>query len=82
LSREIESPGCPRRTTGGRQHRWRRYREASADPVRSKSYGMYGTSKRENREIPRSPIGLITGWVAQGTQGGTPEMYERGKSDL
>ena len=42
---------------------------------------MYGTSERENREIPCSPIGLIAGWVAQGTLGGTPEMHERGKSD-
>jgi RNA-directed DNA polymerase len=42
---------------------------------------MYGTSMRENREIPRSPVRLITGRDAQGTRGGTPEMYERGKSD-
>lgn len=42
---------------------------------------MYGTSMRENREIPPSPRLLITGWAAQGTQGGTPEMYEGGKSD-
>jgi RNA-directed DNA polymerase len=42
---------------------------------------MYGTSMRENREIPRSPVRLITGRDAQGTPGGTPEMYERGKSD-
>ena len=36
---------------------------------------------RENREVPCLPIRLIAGWDAQGTQGGTPEMYERGKSD-
>src|SRR5215211_1291596 len=42
---------------------------------------MYGTSVRENREIPRSPVRLITGRAAWGTQGGTPEMHERGKSD-
>src|SRR4249919_3950716 len=42
---------------------------------------MYGTSMRENREIPRSPVRLITGRDAQGTRGGTPEMHERGKSD-
>src|SRR4029453_18799860 len=36
---------------------------------------------RENREIPPSPRLLITGWAAQGTRGGTPEMHERGKSD-
>ena len=28
---------------------------------------MYGTSKRENREIPRSPVRVITGRAAQGT---------------
>ena len=51
------------------------------DPARSENHGMYGTSMCENREIPRSPVRLITGRDAQGTQGGTPEMYERGKSD-
>ena len=42
---------------------------------------MYGTSMRENREIPRSPVRLITGRDAQGTRSGTPEMHEGGKSD-
>jgi hypothetical protein len=51
------------------------------DPARSGNHGMYGTFMRENREIPRSPTGLITGRVAQGTRVGTPEMHERGKSD-
>ena len=50
----------------GRQHRWRRYREPSADPARSKNLCMHGTSMRENREIPRSPVRLITGRAAQG----------------
>jgi hypothetical protein len=40
----------------GRQHRWRRFREPSADPVRSKNLGTYGISVRENREIRRSPV--------------------------
>jgi hypothetical protein len=40
---------------------------AVRDPAWSKNQGMYGTSRRENREIPRSPIRLITGWAAQGT---------------
>jgi hypothetical protein len=26
---------------------------------------MYGTSMRENREIPGSPTRVITGWAAQ-----------------
>src|SRR5512144_357069 len=42
---------------------------------------MYGTSMRENREIPPSPARLITGRAAQGTRGGKPEMHEDGKSD-
>ena len=43
---------------------------------------MHGTSKRENREIPRLPARVITGRAAQGNaKGGTPEMNERGKSD-
>ena len=56
-----EASGCPRCTRGGRQHRWRRFREPSVDPAGSESHGMYGTSMRENREIPRSPMRLITG---------------------
>jgi hypothetical protein len=27
---------------------------------------MYGTSMRENREVPRSPVTMITGRAAQG----------------
>jgi len=49
----------------GRQHRRQRYCELSSDPARSENLCMYGVSMRENREIPRSPIGLITGWAAQ-----------------
>ena len=52
---------------GGRQHRRRRYRELLAGPARSENQGMYGTSMRENREIPCSPVRLITGRAAQGT---------------
>ena len=42
-------------------------REPPADPARSENQGMYGTSMRENREIPRPPVRLITGRAAQGT---------------
>ena len=59
--------GCPRCRNGGRQHRRRRYREAPSDPAWSKNQGMYGTSMRENREIPRPPARLINGRDAQGT---------------
>jgi hypothetical protein len=40
-------------TTGGRQHRRRRYRESLLDPARSENLGTYGISMRENREVPR-----------------------------
>jgi len=43
---------------GGRQHCQQRYRELLADPAWSKNQGMYGTSMRENREIPSSPAGF------------------------
>ena len=36
---------------GGRQHRWPRYRELSANPARSKNLCMHGISARENREV-------------------------------
>jgi len=50
----------------GRPHRHQRYRELLADPARSETPCMYGTSMRENREIPRSPVRLIAGRAAQG----------------
>jgi hypothetical protein len=40
---------------GGRQHRRSRYREWPADLARSRNRCMHGVSRRENREIPRSP---------------------------
>ena len=51
----------------GRQHRQRRYRESLAGPARSETLRMYGTSMRENREVPRSPARPVTGRAAQGT---------------
>jgi hypothetical protein len=41
-------------------------RELPADPARSKNLCMHGVSMRENREIPRSPAGLITQRAVQG----------------
>ena len=41
-------------------------REPQQGPARSENLCMYGTSMRENREIPPSPVGLITGRAAQG----------------
>jgi hypothetical protein len=51
---------------GGRQHRWRRYRELLVDPARSENLCMYGISMRENREVRWSPALLIKGRAAQG----------------
>ena len=42
-------------------------RESPGDPARSENQGMHGISMRENRESPRPPVQLITGWAAQGT---------------
>jgi hypothetical protein len=50
----------------GRQHLQQRYRELLAGPARSETPCMYGTSMRENREIPCSPVRLISGRAAQG----------------
>ena len=50
---------------GGRRCRRQRYRELPAGPARSENPCMYGISMRENREIPRSPVRLISGRAAQ-----------------
>ena len=41
-------------------------RKLTPGPARSENHGMRGTSMHENREIPSSPAGLITGRAAQG----------------
>ena len=46
---------------------WAAVARVAQDPARSKNQGMYGNSMRENREIPCSPVRLITGWAVQGT---------------
>ena len=40
----------------GRQHRRRRFREPSSDSAGSENLCMRGVSRRENREVPRSPV--------------------------
>ena len=50
-------------------------------PARSKNHGMYGTSVRENREVPRSLDRLIPGGPLREGQGHNPEMDDRGNSD-
>jgi RNA-directed DNA polymerase len=52
-------------SSGGRPHRRQRYRELPLDPARSENLCMYGVSMRENREIPRSPVRVISGRAAQ-----------------
>jgi hypothetical protein len=43
-------------------------REPPVDPARSENQGMYGTSRRENRERSHHPsTRLIIGWIARGT---------------
>jgi hypothetical protein len=66
LSRVITVRGADVVYKIGRQHRQWRYREPLVGPARSETLCMYGTSMRENREVPRSPVGLITGRAAQG----------------
>ena len=56
-------------------------REPSAGPAWSKNQGMYGSSMRETREVPRPPGPLITGRAAQGTRRRKPGMDGHGKSD-
>jgi len=53
---------------GGRQHRWPRYRELSADPARSKNLSMHGISACENREVPwpPDPVDDAPSWMVRG----------------
>jgi hypothetical protein len=67
LSREISVSGC-RRCPNERKATSlaASMREPSADPARSENHCMQGISMHENREIPHSPVALITGRAAQG----------------
>ncbi len=69
LSREIKRSGVPTRLSdaegniaGGVM------REPSADSARSKTRCMHGVSRRENREIPRSPASVddAPSWMVRG----------------
>jgi hypothetical protein len=67
LSREIKDIGVPTLLSEAEGHIVGSVmRELPTDPARSKNLCMYAISMRENREIPRSPIRLITGRAAQG----------------
>src|SRR4051812_17873343 len=50
----------------GRQHCQQRYRESLVGPARSETPCMYGTSMRENREIPGLPADVISRRAARG----------------
>ena len=65
LSREIKEFGVPtplNRSEGNIAGDV--MRELSADPARSENLCMYGISMRENREVPRSPAGVVAGRAA------------------
>jgi len=54
----------------GRPHSGRRYREMPGNPARSETPSMYGSTSRENREIPCPPavpmyIGSVAGRVGK-----------------
>jgi hypothetical protein len=56
LSREIKKIGVPTLLSNAEGHIVSSVmRELLTDPARSKNLRMYEVSKRENREIPRSP---------------------------
>jgi hypothetical protein len=62
------SPGCRRRNAERKAiSAAALVREPLADPARSENHGMHGNSVRENREVPCSPVGVITRRAAQGT---------------
>jgi hypothetical protein len=68
LSREIKEFGVPtplNRSEGNIAGGV--IRESSADPARSENLCMYGISMRENREVPRLPVRVMTGRAVQGT---------------
>jgi len=68
LSREIKEFGVPTSLTGAEGNiAGGAMRESSVDPARSENQGMCGVFMRENREIPRSPVQVMTGRAAQGT---------------
>jgi hypothetical protein len=57
LSCEIIATGVPTSFPhGGRQHRRMRYRQHPRDSAQSETPGMYGSSTRENRETPSTPV--------------------------
>lgn len=57
------------------------FREPSSHPARLKNLCMRGVSRRENREVPRSPACDGGSRVVRGGRDRNPVMHDRGKSD-
>ena len=69
LSREIKGSGVPTSLSEAEGKIVGRVnREWPADPARSKTRCMHGVSRRENREIPRSPASVddAPSWMVRG----------------
>ena len=75
--------GADALTTGGRQHRWRRFREPLAGLAGSEILCMRGISMRENREARRPPARVVEGWAGRvgKASGRDPTMNDRRESD-
>ena len=65
----------------GRQHRWRRFREPSADLAGSKNRACARSLHAENRDIPRSPACRDGRAGRAGRLSRNPVMDDREKSD-
>ena len=91
--RNTMSSGCRRFPSGGRQHRWRRYREPLVDPARSENPGTHVDPHAREPGGPTvargccdaRPDGSRGGVGVVGPRGerlgGNPLMHDRGKSD-
>lgn len=81
--RNVLSRGADALKTGGRQHRWWRYRESPGDPARSENLCTYGISVRENREVPWSPVPADDAPSIVGSRGGVSvgEPGREGKAE-
>jgi RNA-directed DNA polymerase len=71
LSREIKAIGVPTLLTGAEGNTAGSViRELPVGPARSKNPGMHGISRRENREVPRSPVPADDAPPDDGSRGG------------
>ena len=83
LSREIKAIGVPRRSSTSKATPAAALcASRSRAPRGLRPCCMYGTSMRENREVPCPPTPLTESGPPREDQGRTPRMYGHGKSDL